>query len=234
MWVDEPIESHMGYVASVIGREFAETDVRRGFVNGFQFNCLTGTSSAGEAAAGWVTDTKAPWGRDHHAWFERHFGHGIGIHAIGDDLPNPRTASRSTPPPATATAFRRPAALRARRERSAHDELHARSPGRHRRGGRRLRGEAHRLSRPGRRLPHAGLAHDRHLPHGRGRRLLGGQQMEPELGRAEPLHRRRQRSGDGRRRQPDADDLGPGAAGRRLHPRQLRPAERDDALRSAA
>src|SRR6185312_6807625 len=57
-WVDEPIESHMGYVASLIGREFAETDVRRGFVNGFQFNCLTGTSAAGEAAAGWVSNTK--------------------------------------------------------------------------------------------------------------------------------------------------------------------------------
>jgi 2-methyl-1,2-propanediol dehydrogenase len=89
MWVDEPIESHMGYVASLIGREFAETDVSRGFVNGFQFNCLTGTSSAGEAAAGWVTDTKAPWGREHHNWFEKHFGHMIGVHAIGDDLPNP-------------------------------------------------------------------------------------------------------------------------------------------------
>ena len=86
---DEPIESHMGYVASLIGREFAETDVSRGFVNGFQFNCLTGTSSAGEAAAGWVTDTKAPWGREHHNWFEKHFGHMIGVHAIGDDLPNP-------------------------------------------------------------------------------------------------------------------------------------------------
>ena len=89
MWVDEPLESHMGYVASLIGREFAETDVSRGFVNGFQFNCLTGTSSAGEAAAGWVTDTKAPWGREHHDWFDKHFGHVIGIHAIGDDLPNP-------------------------------------------------------------------------------------------------------------------------------------------------
>ena len=42
MWVDEPIESHMGYVASLISRQFAETDVSRGFVNGFQFNCLTG------------------------------------------------------------------------------------------------------------------------------------------------------------------------------------------------
>src|SRR6185437_3507351 len=54
MWVEEPIESHMGYVASVISREFAETDPSRGFVNGFNFNCLTSTSAAGETAAGWI------------------------------------------------------------------------------------------------------------------------------------------------------------------------------------
>jgi choline dehydrogenase-like flavoprotein len=89
MWFDRPIEGHMGYVASLISREFAETDISRGFVNGFNFNCLTSTSSAGEVAAGWITETKAPWGHEHHRWFERHFGHGIGIHAIGDDLPNP-------------------------------------------------------------------------------------------------------------------------------------------------
>jgi len=89
MWVDEPIESHMGYVASLISRQFAETDVSRGFVNGFQFNCLTGAAAAGEAAAGWISDTKAPWGRGHHTWFEKHFGHMIGVFAIGDDLPNP-------------------------------------------------------------------------------------------------------------------------------------------------
>jgi choline dehydrogenase-like flavoprotein len=89
IWVDEPVDGHMGYVASLISRQFAETDLARGFVNGFNFNCLTSTASAGEAAAGWVAEAKAPWGRDHHAWFERHFGHGIGIHVIGDDLPNP-------------------------------------------------------------------------------------------------------------------------------------------------
>jgi choline dehydrogenase-like flavoprotein len=87
--VDEPIDGHMGYVASLISRQFAETDTSRGFVNGFNFNCLTSTSAAGETAAGWVTETRAPWGRDHHRWFERHFGHGIGVYAIGDDLPNP-------------------------------------------------------------------------------------------------------------------------------------------------
>ena len=87
--MEEPVDGHTGYLASLISREFAETDVSRGFVNGFNFNCITSSPSAGETAAGWFTDSKAPWGAEHHSWFERHFGHGIGIFAIGDDLPNP-------------------------------------------------------------------------------------------------------------------------------------------------
>ncbi len=89
IWVDEPVDGHTGYIASLISREFAETDVSRGFVNGFNFNCITSVASAGETAAGWFSSGRAPWGRDHHQWFETHFGHGIGIFAIGDDLPNP-------------------------------------------------------------------------------------------------------------------------------------------------
>ena len=38
IWVDEPIHSHMGNSGAVISSEFAETDVSRGFVNGFNFN----------------------------------------------------------------------------------------------------------------------------------------------------------------------------------------------------
>jgi choline dehydrogenase-like flavoprotein len=90
MWLDRRIDGHMGYVGSLISREFAETDVSRGFVNGFNLNCLTSTGSAAESAAGWIAANRAPWGRSHHQWFERHFGHGLGIHAIGDDLPDPR------------------------------------------------------------------------------------------------------------------------------------------------
>lgn len=88
IWVDEPLASHAGYVASVISREFAETDVSRGFVNGFNFNCLT-SGAAGEQAIGYVSEARAPWGRGHHDWFSRHFSRGFGVHAIGDDLPNP-------------------------------------------------------------------------------------------------------------------------------------------------
>ncbi|MGH7119714.1 MAG: GMC family oxidoreductase, partial [Acetobacteraceae bacterium] len=87
-WVEAPLAAHVGYVATLISREFAETDVSRGFLNGFNFNCLN-SGAAGEQAIGYVTEARAPWGRDHHHWFERHFDHGIAIHAIGDDLPNP-------------------------------------------------------------------------------------------------------------------------------------------------
>ena len=88
LWVDEPIAAHTGYVASLISREFAETDVRRGFVNGFNFNCVS-TGGAGEQVNGYLSKARAPFGRGHHSWFERHFGRGIGVFAIGDDLPSP-------------------------------------------------------------------------------------------------------------------------------------------------
>jgi choline dehydrogenase-like flavoprotein len=88
MWVDEPLAAHTGYVAALLSREFAESDPRRGFVNGFNFNCVT-TGGAGEQANGFLSDARAPWGEGHHAWFERHFGRGFGVFAIGDDLPDP-------------------------------------------------------------------------------------------------------------------------------------------------
>jgi 2-methyl-1,2-propanediol dehydrogenase len=87
-WVEENLASHVGYIAALISREFAETDVRRGFVNGFNFNCIS-SFAAGEQAIGVVTDERAPWGRGHHRWFERHFDHVFSVHAIGDDLPDP-------------------------------------------------------------------------------------------------------------------------------------------------
>ena len=50
IWVDENIESHMGIVGGLISAEFAETDVSRGFVNGFNFNCTAGTHAGGSGA----------------------------------------------------------------------------------------------------------------------------------------------------------------------------------------
>ena len=86
IFVEEPIRSHIGNSGAVISCEFAETDPSRGFVNGFNFNVARG-GPAGGVAAGGFSNQAAPWGVGHHAWFRRHFGHGFGAYAIGDDLP---------------------------------------------------------------------------------------------------------------------------------------------------
>lgn len=86
IWVNEPIDSHIGNSGAIISSEFAETDVSRGFVNGFNFN-VARTGQAGAAAIGGFGRRPAPWGTDHHSWFARHFGHSFGAYAIGDDLP---------------------------------------------------------------------------------------------------------------------------------------------------
>jgi choline dehydrogenase-like flavoprotein len=86
IWVDAPIDSHIGNSGAIISSEFAETDVARGFINGFNFN-VARTGPAAAAATGAFGQRPAPWGADHHAWFVRHFGHSFGAFAIGDDLP---------------------------------------------------------------------------------------------------------------------------------------------------
>ncbi len=86
IWVDQPIDSHVGNSGAIISSEFAETDVSRGFVNGFNFN-VARTGPAGTAAIGAFSQHPAPWGAAHHAWFARRFGHSFGAFAIGDDLP---------------------------------------------------------------------------------------------------------------------------------------------------
>lgn len=93
IWVDQPINSHIGNSGAIISSEFAETDVSRGFVNGFNFN-VARTGPAGTAAIGAFGQHPAPWGTEHHAWFARHFGHSFGAYAIGDDLP--QTSNRIT------------------------------------------------------------------------------------------------------------------------------------------
>ena len=170
MWVDEPLASHTGYVASLLSREFAETDTSRGFVNGFNFNCVT-TGGAGEQAAGHMSDARAPWGKGHHAWFRKHFGRGFGVFGIGDDLPNPdnrvtlSTSERDADGVPVADLHYLPG-----RQRQAHDALHARPAGRHRRGRGCLRVPAAGLYRRERRLPHARLAPPGHRPDGQDRR----------------------------------------------------------------
>ena len=54
MWVDQPLGSHMGFVGALLSQQFAETDVARGFVNGFNFNCIA-SGHAGSQAIGFMT-----------------------------------------------------------------------------------------------------------------------------------------------------------------------------------
>lgn len=84
--VDAPLESHKGMIGAMISSEFAETDTRRGFVNGFNLNIVR-APAPGSLAVGAFSGRRAPWGEAHHAWFRRRFGHGFRAYAIGDDLP---------------------------------------------------------------------------------------------------------------------------------------------------
>jgi 2-methyl-1,2-propanediol dehydrogenase len=89
MWVDQPLESHKGVVSAVwISHEFAETDARRGFVNGLTLHTCR-INGAGYQALGSHSGNRAPWGRGHHDWFRSHFDHGFACLVVGDDLPLP-------------------------------------------------------------------------------------------------------------------------------------------------
>lgn len=87
LWTTERTDTHQGILAApYICEEFAETDVSRGFVNGFTLH-ITRQNGAGYQANGSHSRNTAPWGKDHHGWFRRHFAHGFSVLVCGDDLP---------------------------------------------------------------------------------------------------------------------------------------------------
>jgi len=88
-FVDEDLESHKGVINGThICEEFAETDVSRGFVNGFTMHVVR-LNGASYQALGGHTAQRPPWGRAHHDWFRSHFSRGFGVLVLGDDLPLP-------------------------------------------------------------------------------------------------------------------------------------------------
>lgn len=89
IWTDRPLGTHKGNTsAAIICEEFAETDVSRGFINGFTLHIVR-MNGAGYQAHGSHTGNVAPWGADHHRWFNDHFDRGFGVLICGDDLPLP-------------------------------------------------------------------------------------------------------------------------------------------------
>lgn len=78
---DEPIDGFAGaYGAPILSQEFYDTDVSRGFVNGFTFQIGRGMTASPVALG-------LPWGREHRAAFARLFNHEIWFGIQAEDLP---------------------------------------------------------------------------------------------------------------------------------------------------
>ena len=86
-WFDEPIEGFKGsFGAPLFSHEFYNTDVDRGFVNGFAMQVGRSFGSA-YAAMGTHTGHVAPWGKDHRKFFNEHFANHLLVFMFGEDLP---------------------------------------------------------------------------------------------------------------------------------------------------
>lgn len=78
---DEPLDTFAGaYGAPIMSQEFYDTDVTRGFVNGFTFQIGRGLTPAPAAL-------RLPWGKNHRQEFARFFNHEIWFSVQAEDLP---------------------------------------------------------------------------------------------------------------------------------------------------
>lgn len=84
---DEPLESWKGPIGnSIMCHEFYETDLRRGFVRGFQMQVVRESGPVRHAVGGFTAD-RVPWGADHHRVFDERFGRMASMGVMGEDLP---------------------------------------------------------------------------------------------------------------------------------------------------
>ncbi len=88
-WTDEMLDPHKGVIcAAAYSAEYAETDVERGFINGFTLLC-SGMNGPGFQANGSHSGNVAPWGADHHQWMDQHLNRGMAVLVQTEDLPSP-------------------------------------------------------------------------------------------------------------------------------------------------
>ena len=88
-WFEEPLEGFMGPEPGVLYcQEFYDTKPSRGYVNGFSLQIGTALGAA-NCALGTNTGHVAPWGAEHRAFFNSHFGHHALVYVQGEDLPVP-------------------------------------------------------------------------------------------------------------------------------------------------
>ncbi len=222
-FVTEPTDSNRAPPTCLWSKEFYDTDLSRGFVRGYGIQFGRGAGPVFEAVA---SEQKGilPWGADHHRVFRKLNGHRLGGLR---DLRGP--ARGAQPRHARSRAEGQP------RNSGAEDRLHDQREQPEDDGSRtgarpgdprsRWR-DRHLHQRPdsmGR------LASARHRADGHRSRALRGQRMGPLARREEPVHRRRQRVRDVRRREPDLDHPGDRALRRRpdeatpCQPLRLRP-----------
>ena len=81
------IDGYKGPIGNaILSHEFYETDLRRGFVRGFQMQAVRQSGPVRESLGGFVQD-RVPWGRNHHRMFDERFNRTISLGVMGEDLP---------------------------------------------------------------------------------------------------------------------------------------------------
>lgn len=84
---DDPMDSYKGARGSPLYcGEFMETDVSRGFVNGYTI-VMVRAPGAGYASMGYSTFKPVHWGSDHHRHFGEMFNHQAWLMNLAEDLP---------------------------------------------------------------------------------------------------------------------------------------------------
>lgn len=85
-YFDEPTDGYRGPGDCIWSKEFYETDLSRGFVRGYTFECTRGQGPVQAAITGMATG-RLPWGEDHHRAYRTLFNRRAGMVGICEDLP---------------------------------------------------------------------------------------------------------------------------------------------------
>lgn len=82
----DELDGYMGPGVCIWSQEFYETDLTRGFVRGFTYECSRGRGMVGSAMIG-LGYGKIPWGSEHHSAYRKFHKRLTGMSAICEDLP---------------------------------------------------------------------------------------------------------------------------------------------------
>lgn len=84
---EEMLEDWKGdFAAAIVSQHFYETDASRGYVRGFQMQCVRAAGGPVGTAVGQYL-AGLPWGEQHHARFAEQFGRTVSLTVTSEDLP---------------------------------------------------------------------------------------------------------------------------------------------------